>query len=58
MNIVVNGINTILLAINSNFKLNDRYNHLRSLKTKFTALNHESHPGGGKCDWFQEKGIL
>jgi hypothetical protein len=40
INIVVNGINTILLAINSNFKLNDRYNHFRSMKIKFTALNH------------------
>ncbi len=39
--IVVNGINTILLAINSNFKLNDRYNHFRSMKIKFTALNHK-----------------
>ena len=40
INIVVNGINTILLAINSNFKLNDRYNHFKSMKIKFTALNH------------------
>jgi hypothetical protein len=40
INIVVNGINTILLAINSNFKLNDRYNHFRSMKIKFNALNH------------------
>ena len=40
INIVVNGINTILLAINSNFKLNDRYNHFRTMKIKFNALNH------------------
>jgi len=40
INIIVNGINTILLAINSNFKLNDRYNHFRTMKIKFTALNH------------------
>ena len=40
INIIVNGINTILLAINSNFKLNDRYNHFKSMKIKFTALNH------------------
>ena len=40
INIIVNGIKTILLAINSNFKLNDRYNHFRTMKIKFTALNH------------------
>lgn len=40
INIIVNGINTILLAINSNFKLNDRYNHFKSMKIKFNALNH------------------
>ena len=40
INIIVNGINTILLAINSNFKLNDRYNHIRTMKIKFNALNH------------------
>ena len=40
VNVLVNGINTILLAINSNFKLNDRYNHFKSMKIKFNALNH------------------
>ncbi len=40
INIIVNGVNTILLAINSNLKLNDRYNHFRSMKIKFNALNH------------------
>ena len=40
INIIVNGINTILLAINSNFKLNDRYNSFRSMKIKFNALLH------------------
>jgi hypothetical protein len=40
INIIINGINTILLAINSNFKLNDRYNHFRTMKIKFNALNH------------------
>jgi hypothetical protein len=40
INIVINGINTILLAINSNFKLNDRFNHFKNMKIKFTALNH------------------
>jgi hypothetical protein len=40
INIVVNGINTILLAINSNFKLNDRYSHFKTMKIKFNALNH------------------
>ena len=40
INIIVNGVNTILLAINSNFKLNDRYNSFRSMKIKFNALLH------------------
>jgi hypothetical protein len=40
INIVVNGINTILLTINSNFKLNDRFNHFKNMKIKFNALNH------------------
>lgn len=40
VNIIVNGINTILLAINSNFKLNDRFNHFKNMKIKFNALNH------------------
>ena len=41
INIIVNGINTILLAINSNFKLNDRFNHFKNMKIKFNALNHK-----------------
>jgi hypothetical protein len=40
INIVVNGINTILLTINSNFKLNDRYSHFKTMKIKFNALLH------------------
>ncbi len=40
INIIINGLNTILLAINSNFKLNDRFNHFKNMKIKFTALNH------------------
>jgi len=40
INIVVNGVNTILLAINSNFKLNERYTHFKNMKIKFNALNH------------------
>ena len=40
INIVINGLNTILLAVNSNFKLNDRYNHFKTMKIKFTLLNH------------------
>ena len=41
INIIVNGINTILLAVNSNFKLNDRFNHFKNMKIKFNALNHK-----------------
>lgn len=40
INVIINGLNTILLAINSNFKLNDRFNHFKNMKIKFTALNH------------------
>ena len=40
INIIINAINVILLAINSNFKFNDRYNHFRAMKIKFNALNH------------------
>ena len=40
INIIINGLNTILLAINSNFKLNDRSNSFKNMKIKFTALNH------------------
>lgn len=40
INIIINAINTILLAVNSNFKLNDRSNHFKNMKIKFTALNH------------------
>ena len=40
LNIIINGINTILLAINSNFKLNERSIHFKTMKIKFTALNH------------------
>ncbi len=41
INIIVNGINTILLAINSNFKFNDRANHFKTMRIKFNALNHK-----------------
>jgi hypothetical protein len=41
INIIINGLNTILLAINSNFKLNDRYNHFHSMRVKFNSLNHK-----------------
>lgn len=40
INIVINGINTILLTINSNLKMNDRYSHFKGMKIKFNTLNH------------------
>lgn len=40
INIVINGMNTILLSVNSNFKLNDRCFNFKTMKIKFTALNH------------------
>ena len=39
INIIINGLNTILLTINSNFKLNDRFNHF---KNSFTANHHKA----------------
>ena len=41
INITINGINTILLAINSTFKFNDRFNHFKTMRIKFNALNHK-----------------
>jgi hypothetical protein len=38
--IIIFTYNTILLTINSNFKLNDRYNSFRATKIKFNALLH------------------
>jgi hypothetical protein len=40
INIVINGINTILLAINTNLKINDRSIHFKTMKIKFNDLNH------------------
>jgi hypothetical protein len=41
INIIINGMNTMLLAINSNFKFNDRANHFKTMRIKFNALNHK-----------------
>ena len=41
INITINGINTVLLAINSTFKFNDRFNHFKTMRIKFNALNHK-----------------
>ena len=31
---------TLFFLLNSNFELNDWYNNFKSMKIKFTALNH------------------
>ena len=41
INIVINGINTIILTINSYFKFNERASHFKNLRMKFNALNHK-----------------
>jgi hypothetical protein len=40
INICINGINTVLLAVNSYFKFSDRAVHFNSMKIKFNDLNH------------------
>ena len=40
INISINGINTILLTINSYFKFNDRSLHFKTMRVKFNTLNH------------------
>ena len=37
INIVINGINTIILTINSYFKFNERASHFKNLRIKFNA---------------------
>ena len=41
INIIINGINTILLTINSYFKFNDRSLHFKIMRVKFNTLNHK-----------------
>ena len=38
-NIAVNGINFIILAFNSDFELNDKYNQFRTMKIKSSYRN-------------------
>lgn len=40
INISVNGLNTIILALVNNYKLNDRITLFKNHKIKFTKLNH------------------
>lgn len=41
INIILNGINTIILAVNNNLKLNDRIIEFKSKKVKFTVFTHK-----------------
>jgi len=41
INIIINGVNTILLTINSYFKFNDRSLHFKIMRVKFNTLNHK-----------------
>ena len=40
INITLNGLNTLILAISTNYKLNDRINNYKSNKTKIIKLQH------------------
>jgi len=40
INITLNGLNTLILAISSNYKLIDRINNYKTNKTKITKLQH------------------
>ena len=40
INITLNGLNTIILALMSTYKINDRINNFKTLKIKFNKLTH------------------
>jgi len=40
LNIVVNGLNTIILALVNSYRLNDRINTFKNIKIKFNKLTH------------------
>jgi len=40
INITLNGLNTIILALSANYKLNDRINNYKTNKTKSIKLQH------------------
>lgn len=40
INITINGLNTVVLALVNSYKLNDRINAFKLYKVKYTKLNH------------------
>ncbi len=40
INITLSGLNTVILAISTNYKLNDRINNYKSNRTKIIKLQH------------------
>ena len=40
INVVVNGLNTIILALVNSYRLNDRINTFKNIKIKFNKLTH------------------
>ena len=40
LNIIVNGLNTIILALVNSYRLNDRINTFKNIKIKFNKLTH------------------
>lgn len=41
VNISINGVNTIILALINSYRLNDRINSFNNSRIKFTKLNHQ-----------------
>lgn len=39
-NIIINGLNAVVLALVNSYKLNDRVNNFKTCKIKFVKLNH------------------
>lgn len=41
INITINGLNAVILALVNSYKINDRITTFKNLKIKFTKLNHQ-----------------
>jgi hypothetical protein len=41
INITINGLNTVVLALVNSYKINERISTFKNMKTKFTKLNHQ-----------------
>lgn len=50
INISINGLNTIILALINSYKISDRINNFKNNKIKFTKLNHSCESILNKSD--------